>query len=269
VVVHGPDREAARRGLVAALDDTAILGLTTNTGFLRALVASDEFRDATIDTAWLDTAEVPAPSSDLPRVFVAWVSALLVALEDAGHPFAADGWRSGADPAPTIVELDRPVVVDRARGSVDGLEVRQVSAEDHVLVLSVEERLHRAVVNVQPHVAEVSYRGQRFVFERADAFADHGPATGDGTIVAPMPGTVLEVRVEADQQVAAGEVLGSMEAMKMELSLTAPFAGTVAAVDVTAGDQVALGARLFLVQPAETAEADETMEPAAPSEETS
>jgi 3-methylcrotonyl-CoA carboxylase alpha subunit/acetyl-CoA/propionyl-CoA carboxylase biotin carboxyl carrier protein len=265
VIVHGPDREAARRGLVAALEDTAILGLTTNTGFLRALVASDEFRDATIDTAWLDTAEVPSPSADLPRVFVAWASAMLVALQDTGHPFAADGWRSGADPAPTIVELDRPVVVDRARGTVDGLEVRQVSAEDHVLVLSVEERLHRAVVNVQPHVAEVSYRGQRFVFDRPDAFADHGPATGDGTIVAPMPGTVLDVRVEAGQQVAEGDVLGSLEAMKMEIGLRAPFAGTLAAVDVTAGDQVALGARLFLVEAVEAgdAPADE-----GPSEET-
>ena len=54
VIAHGPDRESARQALVAALDDTAILGLTTNAGFLRTLVASDEFRDATIDTAWLD-----------------------------------------------------------------------------------------------------------------------------------------------------------------------------------------------------------------------
>ncbi len=56
VIVHGPDREAARRALVDALDDTAVLGLTTNVGFLRVLAASDEFRDATIDTAWLDSA---------------------------------------------------------------------------------------------------------------------------------------------------------------------------------------------------------------------
>ena len=59
-----PDREAARRALVAALDDTAILGLTTNAGFLRALVASDEFRDATIDTAWLD--RFPGAEPDPP-----------------------------------------------------------------------------------------------------------------------------------------------------------------------------------------------------------
>ena len=107
VIVHGADRETARRGLVKALEDTAILGLTTNAGFLRALVASDEFRDATIDTAWLDTATVPAPSDEVPRVFAAWTQAMLTA-SDTGHPFQADGFRLGSEPAPQVVELDRP-----------------------------------------------------------------------------------------------------------------------------------------------------------------
>ncbi|MCW2775230.1 MAG: Carbamoyl-phosphate synthase chain, ATP-binding protein [Nocardioides sp.] len=248
IIVHGPDRESARRALVAALDDTAILGLTTNVGFLRALAASDEFRDATIDTAWLDTATVEKPDDELPRIFVAWVSAMLTAVQDSGHPFQSDGWRSAGDPAPTIVELDRPVVVDRARGTVDGVAVRQHSAADHVLVLSVDGHRHQAVVNVQPHVAEVSFRGQRFVFERPDVFGDHAAEVGDGAIASPMPGTVLDVRVEAGQAVAAGDVLGVVEAMKMELSLKAPFAGTVTEVHAVAGSQVALGARLFLVE---------------------
>ncbi|CAI9402152.1 acetyl/propionyl/methylcrotonyl-CoA carboxylase subunit alpha [Nocardioides sp. T2.26MG-1] len=252
VIVHGPDRESARRALVAALDETAILGLTTNVGFLRALAASDEFRDAAIDTAWLDRHTVPAPDDALPRVFVAWVSAMLTAGTDSGQPFRSDGWRSGADPAPTLVELDRVVAVDRHAGLVDDLPVRQVSAADHVLTLEVDGELVSAVVNVQPHTAEVAYEGQRFVFDRPDVFGDHAVDVGDGAIAAPMPGTVLDVRVEPGAQVSAGDVLGVLEAMKMELSLKAPFDGIVRQVHTTTGDQVALGDRLFLVEaPAE------------------
>ncbi len=249
IITSGPTREAARSAMVDALDRTAILGLTTNVGFLRALAASDDFRDATIDTAWLDTAVVERPGDELPRIFVAWVSAMLVAFDDAGHPFQSDGWRSGADPAPTIVELDRPVLVDRARGTVDGTSVRQISAADHTLVLAVDGQRHRAVVNVQPHVAEVSFRGQRFAFERPDVFGDQAVDVGDGAITAPMPGTVLDVRVADGDRVEAGQVLVVLEAMKMELSLKAPFDGTVAALTANAGAQVALGTTLLEVQP--------------------
>jgi acetyl-CoA/propionyl-CoA carboxylase biotin carboxyl carrier protein len=249
VIAHGPDRESARLALVAALDDTAVLGLTTNTGFLRALVASEEFRDATIDTAWLDHAEVPAPAADVPRMTAAWVSAMLTA-SDAGHPFQADGFRLGGSPAPTLVELDRDVHVDRHAGTVDGVPFVMVSAADHVLDAVVDGHRVRAVVNVQPDVVEVSFRGQRFVLTPPDRLADT-VAVGDGILLAPMPGTVLDVRVAAGQQVAEGDVLGMMEAMKMELTLKAPFAGTVTTVGAAAGQQVALGARLFVVEQAE------------------
>ena len=253
IIVHGPDRESARRALVDALDRTAILGLTTNVGFLRALAASDEFRDATIDTAWLDRNTVPAPADELPRVFAAWMSAMLAAVEDHDargvHPFQSDGWRSGADPAPTIVELDRPVVVDRYAGRVDDLPVRQLSAADHVLTLEVGGVRRSAVMSVQSHAAEVAYQGQRFLFERPDVFGDHVVDVGDGAIAAPMPGTVLDVRVEPGATVAAGDVLGVLEAMKMELTLKAPFDGTISRVAATTGAQVALGDRLFVVEP--------------------
>ncbi|HET7388750.1 MAG TPA: biotin carboxylase N-terminal domain-containing protein [Nocardioidaceae bacterium] len=252
VIVHGPDRETARRALVDALDDTGVLGLTTNVGFLRVLAASDEFRDATIDTAWLDTARIEEPDPDLPRIFAAWTEAMLVtAATGQNEPFQGDGFRLGGDPAPVLVELDRPVWVDLAAGRVDDLAVRQLRADHHVVVLSIEGRRDQALVDVEAHQVEVVHHGHRRVFHRPDIFADAGPGAGDGTIVAPMPGTMLSVSVAEGQQVEEGDVLGVMEAMKMELSLKAPFAGAVAKVGADAGDQVALGVALFEVQPAD------------------
>jgi acetyl-CoA/propionyl-CoA/long-chain acyl-CoA carboxylase, biotin carboxylase, biotin carboxyl carrier protein len=248
VIVHGPDREAARRALVDALDDTAVLGLTTNVGFLRVLAASDEFRDASIDTAWLDTATVEEPDLDTARIFAAWTEAFVVTSVqgDDQHPFRSDGFRLGTRPAPVIVDLDRTVVVDNGAGLVDGVPVQPLSAERHVVVLSIDGRREQAVVNVTAHFVEVVHRGHRRVFTRPDVFADTN-VVGDGTLVAPMPGTVLAVSAAEGQQVAAGDVLGVLEAMKMELSLTAPFDGTVTTVGVAAGEQVALGATLFVV----------------------
>ncbi len=257
VVVWGADREAARTGLVAALDDTAVLGLTTNTGFLRALAAGEEFRDASIDTAWLDRHEVPAPDGDLARVFAAWTQVLLDtrpadARTQGGSagPWHADGWRMGADPAPDTVTLGETLhVVDRHRGRVDEHEVRTVAVQDHTVHLIVDGRAEHAVLDVRSGDVEVAHRGQRWAWQRPDPFADHGPEAGDGSLVAPMPGTVLDVRVEQGQQVAEGDVLGVLEAMKMELALTAPFAGTVTTVDAVAGRQVPLGHVLFHVEP--------------------
>jgi acetyl/propionyl-CoA carboxylase alpha subunit len=254
VIVHGPDRESARRGLVAALDRTAILGLATNTGFLRVLAASPEFRDATIDTAWLDTAEIPAPGADLPRVIAAWTD-VLVREMTAGppHPFQPDGWRVAGPPAPQLVALDEVVVVDRAarlvRDHTGEHTVRDLLAEWHTVVLEVDGERHWAAVNAQEHFVEVVHQGQRHLFERPDVFGDHGPAAGDGTLLAPMPGTVLAVDVAVGDTVVEGQRLGVLEAMKMELALTAPFDGTVTTVGAATGDQVQLKDLLFEVAP--------------------
>jgi 3-methylcrotonyl-CoA carboxylase alpha subunit/acetyl-CoA/propionyl-CoA carboxylase biotin carboxyl carrier protein len=269
VIVHGATREAARQALVTALDDTAILGLTTNLGFLRGLAASDVFRDNEIDTAWLDRNPdaIRPEGAGTAAVLGAW--ALAHAQAQDGTPFGtADGWRLSGPAASTPVELvvegetvvfevGREVVSRRAPVTSTGpsstteWRVHPIASDAGVLRLEIDDRVHEAAVRIGPHRVDVAHLGHTFGFGRPDPFGP-GAASGsaDGTIAAPMPGTVLAVAVETGHSVEEGEVLGTMEAMKMELALKAPLAGTVTLVGAAVGDQVALGATLFVVEPA-------------------
>jgi 3-methylcrotonyl-CoA carboxylase alpha subunit/acetyl-CoA/propionyl-CoA carboxylase biotin carboxyl carrier protein len=261
VVAAGPTRESARQSLVTALDDTAILGLTTNLGFLRGLVASDSFRDAEIDTAWLDRHPdaVRPPDPEMAVVLAAWALAQgLPGQQEAPDPgpFAVrDGWRLGGPPAPVAVELrvaEETRVLPVGAAAVDSHQVRRVAAEPGVLRLEVDGLVEEGSVLVLPHEVQVSHRGHAFVFGRPDPFgATDRLAVGDGSVAAPMPGTVLAVHVAAGAPVTAGQVLGVLEAMKMELSLAAPFDGVVTEVSTAPGAQVALGAVLFRVETGE------------------
>ena len=273
VIASGPTREAARRSLLAALDDTAVLGLTTNLGFLRRLVASDAFRGADVDTAWLDRAAaagpvLPAEQPDVVLVLAAWAVASRPTGRDERHPYGAlDGFRVAGPPAPVVVELDAPggerlvLRVDVA-GSVtrDGddprsFEVHPLAAPPGQLRLEVDGVLVESEVDAGPHGVTVAHHGEAYRFAVPDAFGPGGAAvTSDGSIAAPMPGVVLAVNVAVGDRVAEGDVLGVLEAMKMELAMTAPHAGVVQGVGAAAGDRVALGQQLFEVVPDQSEE---------------
>ncbi|MDR7385154.1 biotin carboxylase N-terminal domain-containing protein [Promicromonospora iranensis] len=266
VIARGADRETARRGLVDALDATAIGGLVTNTGFVRALADSDAFRDGEVHTAWLDTHPLPAPDPRPAMVAAAWTVAA-AATADGG-----DGWRLGGPPADTWVELDDAVLrVSVARGEVrreggpptscrvvggdaPGDVLGDVHGVAGDLLLELDGSTARFAVDVGPRAVEVSTRGHTFRFVRPGASGLGAAEVSDGVVLAAMPGTLARVEVSDGDPVTAGQPLGVLEAMKMEVALLAPADGVVR-VRAAAGDQVAARQVLFGVGPADEQEA--------------
>ena len=175
---------APRRGRSTG---STIMGLTTNTGFLRALADTDEFRDATIDTAWLDRHEVPAPvDARLARV----LAALMLVPPPARTPGAGPvGQPTASGSAATrrrswcgstrSSRSPRPASGSARRARHGGCRSAQASAPSPRWSTASTTR-------PPPRGSETpsTWRtaGSAHVFVIPDPFADHGPEAGDGTL---------------------------------------------------------------------------------------
>ncbi|MFE0454947.1 acetyl/propionyl/methylcrotonyl-CoA carboxylase subunit alpha [Streptomyces sp. NPDC058914] len=254
VIAYGPDRATALRKLRAALAQTVTLGVQTNAGFLRRLLAHPAVVSGELDTGLVERVVEELVTTDVPEeVYEAAAAVRLEALKPRGQgwtdPFSVpSGWRLGG--------AHRPVAFDlRATG--------------------LEPVTHqvRGTHTVTDTRVFVTLDGVRHTFHRAgdwlgrdgDAWQvrDHDPVAasltgsahaGADSLTAPMPGTVTVVKVAVGDEVAAGQSLLVVEAMKMEHVISAPHAGTVAELDVTPGTTVAMDQVLAVVTPHEQAE---------------
>ncbi len=275
VIAHAPTREQAARRLAAALARAKIHGLVTNRDMLVAVLRDPAFLAGEVHTAFLEGHHTDPPTH--PGQGDAAVAAALALAErtrerrtvQRGIPVA---YRNVVS-QPQVTDFEdgagRELRVEWFGGrdgyTVEGLTVVDAAVE---LVTLEREGLRTSYeVRVQGHDpddvhrdihrdirCDVDWPGGHLALAVKPRFVDPADAVATGSLLAPMPGTVISVDVEAGQSVEAGQTVLVLEAMKMQHRVNAPASGTVTEIDVKPGDQVAAGAVLAVVSTGSTNE---------------
>ena len=118
---------------------------------------------------------------------------------------------------------------------------------DRLLVKTGSGTLSAVAIRVGDQV-QVSFGGQIYIVAKAPNQVRGARSKGNGEILAPMPGQIVDILVEQDQPVQMGDKLVVLEAMKTQQAFSAPFDGLVTKVAVNKGDQVSEGALLVRVE---------------------
>ncbi|WP_218835623.1 biotin carboxylase N-terminal domain-containing protein [Streptomyces sp. SA15] len=246
LVAHGPTRAEAIRKLADALERAAIHGPTTNRDLLTRSLRHKEFTTARMDTGFYDR-HLPELTAAAPDPY----APLAAALADAHGRSRFGGWRN----VPSQPQVKRYAMAGeeyevRYRHTRAGLEadgVRVVHADARLVVLEVDgvrRKFEVARYGDQVHV-------NTSTLTALPRFPDPTAQLAPGSLVAPMPGTVVRIAegVAVGAAVQAGEPLLWLEAMKMEHKITAPLTGTLSALHAVPGQQVEPGLLLAVVQP--------------------
>ncbi len=278
LIVHGEDREQARRRMLRALAAIRSAGVQTNIAFLARLMDNPAFAAADLDTGLIEREHdrlfppaQPVPDTVLALAVAAAMHAHGLSTSEArppvaGDPWAAaDGWRVGACYARELPLSDgfRDVRLQLQRNgdawtmAVDDEPARALSWRtdgDHPAHIRVrlDERDIQGEAFLRNRGFELFVDGRRHTVDWHDPIAQ---ATGEsyerhGGLSAPMPGKILSVAVQAGDTVTRGMPLVVMEAMKMEHTVHAPHDGKVLDVYFSPGDQVQEGDELIALETA-------------------
>ncbi|MFI6230049.1 acetyl/propionyl/methylcrotonyl-CoA carboxylase subunit alpha [Micromonospora echinospora] len=268
LVAWGPTRTEAARLLAGALARAELHGVTTNRDLLVRVLRSPAFLAAEVDTGFLDRhPEVFAPllpADEMPLTALAAALASAAARRATAPVLASlpSGWRNvPAFPQVTrFAGADGEIEVRYRLDRAGGLAEWSTDPSDERTVTLVGATGERVVLDVDG--VRRAYRVHRV---GPEVFVD-GPdgATGltelprlplptaelaVGSLLAPLPGTVTRRHVEVGRRVTAGDLLLTLEAMKLEHPVLAPVDGVVTDLPVPAGGQVETGAVLAVVDP--------------------
>ncbi|MDH2412678.1 biotin carboxylase N-terminal domain-containing protein [Nocardioides sp. CER19] len=266
VIVSASSREEAARRLAASLRRARIHGVRTNREQLVAILESDAFLAGQVSTAFLadggplGTAVTPGAreAADGPRRSpeeqgVRTAAALALAERAKAVRRVQQripvGWRNVTS-QPQRIEFTDGTSAEwqgtREGYAVDGLTV--VSAASDRVVLEVDGLRTAYDVSVTGDRVDVDGPLGHTALERVPRFVDPADQVAEGSLLAPMPGSVVAVHVEVGASVSEGQPLLVMEAMKMQHTIAAPRSGTVTELAASVGRQVEAGAVLAVVE---------------------
>jgi len=250
VIAHAPTREAAARKLAGVLERSRIHGVRTNRDQLVAVLRDERFLAGEVSTALLAEVDPPVQNG---RVGAAQAAAVVLAevsrearTVQRGIPVA---YRNVVS-QPQVTEFDDGTSV-RWWGGRDGYVVEDatvVAASPSEVTLETGGVRTTYAVSVVGDAVDVDWPGGHAALRRTPRFVDPADAVATGSLLAPMPGTVVSVAVEPGQQVEAGQPVLVLEAMKMQHTVRAPGPGVVAQIEVKPGAQVAAGEVLAVVE---------------------
>ncbi len=265
VVAWGESRGEATARLHKALADIEIVGVTTNRTLLTSVLADEEFGRGGVTTGFLDARRAhlafgePAVG-DLDAVLAAlWCSTR----RTEGDALWADsrGWRLAATPCSSWVFADRSVTIELR---VPNDYVARIAGREYPAPLGRRAVRGRWTSSSRDSCsASASSRSTEHCIcsatggMRCCAAANTEDAlqvsagAEEGSLLTPLPGTVVAVHVAAGQHVARGAPLVTVEAMKMEHTLTAPYEGTVTRIAFGLTERVAAGSVLVELSPLE------------------
>lgn len=279
VIATGVNRESALAALDAALAESAVLGMSTNISFLRALVQDIQVQSGLADTRFIDREVARLAVAEpmpwwLPALAAAtWAQSIIdtKAREHSPRDSAWSlGWRMNGDSGVSYWQAmcdTESVACEVSRDQANPRQWRVSHGGDNLFAA-----LSRAGTSLTCTV-----RGEHGMFEGTVATAMRRTATADelwlahqgGTWVmlsgisvtgaehatsspqvrSPMPGTVTAVLVAAGESVSGGQPLVILEAMKMEHQVVAPHAGVVSELACAVGAHVRLREVLAVVEP--------------------
>ncbi|WML61448.1 biotin carboxylase N-terminal domain-containing protein [Rhodococcus sp. AH-ZY2] len=272
VIAYAPTRDRAARMLATSLTRAEVHGLRTNRDLLVNVLRHPEFLAGNTDTAFFDTHGLATLAAPLADAAAESLSALAAALADAAARRATatvgrglpSGWRN----------LPSQPQVKRYDGDHGEHEVRYrltrhgLVADGHpgiVLVAHTERRVVLAIDGAQRQFHVARYGDTVHVdsslgpvrLRAIPRFVEPSAHVAAGSLLAPMPGSVIRIGATVGDAVDAGQPVLWLEAMKMEHIVKAPAAGVLTELPVAVGTQVELGAVLAVVTPTESTDTQE------------